>query len=149
LLFRNSWTTGSHALFLLLTAFSGHFGTKTSLSLCLGIGLAKVLAVATRLTEVLTLLRACFTIVAVAVLSAGLAQLRDVQGQQQPAAADVTQIAWVRTVDGWEPSAVLHLESRPQGTPPVHPALVASLQLGVSLFALLALPTATRATRKS
>ena len=47
------------------------------------------------------MLRACLTVVAVAVLSACLVHLRDVQGQR-PASADATQIAWVRTVDGWE-----------------------------------------------
>ena len=77
-----------------------------------------------------------------------LAHLRDAQGQRSTP-ADATQIAWVRTVDGWEPSLVLHLGPRPQGAPPLHPVLVASLQLGVSLFALLALPTANLAVRKS
>ncbi len=94
------------------------------------------------------MLRACLTVVAVAVLSACLVHLRDVQGQR-PASADATQIAWVRTVDGWEPSSVLQLGPRPQGPPKLHPGLVATLQLGVSLFALLALPTANRAAHKS
>lgn len=92
--------------------------------------------------------RACFTIVAVAVLSAGLAQLRDAQGQRSTTDRG-GRIAWVRTIDGWEPSIVLQLGPRPQGPPPLHPVLVASLQLGVSLFALLALPTANLAARKS
>ncbi len=94
------------------------------------------------------MLRACLTIAAVAFLSACLVHLRDAQGQR-PTSTDATQVAWVRTVDGWEPSSVLQLQSRPQGPPLLHPGLVASLQLGVSLFALIALPTASRAVRKS
>jgi len=93
-------------------------------------------------------LRACLTIVVVAALSASLAHLRDAQGQRSKS-ADATQIAWVRTVDGWEPSSVLSLGPRPQGPPALHPGLVASLQLGVSFFALLALPTTNLALRKS
>ncbi len=84
------------------------------------------------------MLRACFTIAAVAVISAGLAHLRDAQGD---GGADADRIAWVRTVDGWEPSSVLSLGPAPPGPPALHPGLVATLQLGVSLFALLALPT--------
>ena len=94
------------------------------------------------------MLRACFTIVVVAVLSACLTHLRDVQGQK-PQPAEATQIAWVRTVDGWEPSSVLTLGPKPAGPPAVHPSLVACLQLGVSLFALLALPPAQQVQRKS
>jgi len=94
------------------------------------------------------LLRASLTVVAVALLSVCLAHLRDAQGQRTES-ANATQIAWVRTADGWEPSTALHLGPRPRGTPPLHPVLVASLQLGVSLFALLALPTAKLAVRKS
>lgn len=96
----------------------------------------------------LRLLRAYFTIVAVATLSACLVQIRDVQGQR-PASAKANQVAWVRTVDGWEPSSVLRLRPKPLGPPTLHPGLVASLQLGVSLFALLALPAANRRVRKS
>jgi len=94
------------------------------------------------------LLRACLTIVAVALLSACLVHLRDAQGQR-PMSVEATKIAWVRTVDGWEPSSVLQLKSRPPGPPSLHPGLVASLQLGVSLFALIALPSAKRSARKS
>lgn len=92
--------------------------------------------------------RASLTIVGVAFISAGLAQLRGTPSQRL-ALADSQQIAWVRTIDGWEPSSVLTLGPPPQGRPPLHPALVASLQLGVSLFALIALPTANLAIRKS
>ena len=48
---------------------------------------------------------------------------------------------WVRTADGWEPSGVLRVESRPATKDPLHPLLVASFQLGASLFALLAFPS--------
>ncbi len=93
--------------------------------------------------------RAFLTCVSVIALSACIAHLRDAQGQR-PAAADATKIAWVRTVDGWEPSSTLHLRpQRPNGPPALHPGLVASLQVGVSLFALLALPTTGRTARKS
>jgi len=98
--------------------------------------------------EVLLLFRACLTIVAVAALSACLVELRDAQGQRSMT-ADATRTTWVRTVDGWEPSTVLKLGPRPRGTPSLHPVLVASLQLGLSLFALLALPTANVSVRKS
>jgi hypothetical protein len=89
--------------------------------------------------ENLALLRLCLTILAVAALSACLVHYRDVQGQSS-GSTDVTQIAWVRTVDGWEPSTVLMPRPRQQGPPTVHPGLIAGLQLGVSVFALLALP---------
>ena len=94
------------------------------------------------------MLRACITIAAVALLSMCLAHFRDAQAQRTTS-TDAAQIAWVRTVDGWEPSSVLTLGPRPQGTPPLHPVLVAALLLGTSLFALLALPTANLAERKS
>ncbi len=82
-------------------------------------------------------------------MSACLAHLRDAQGQRSASAADATKIAWVRTIDGWEPSSTLYLRPRrPQGPPALHPGLVASLQVGVSLFALLALPAKNLASRK-
>ncbi len=110
--------------------------------------LANVCSVATCPGGPASLLRACLTIVAVAVISACLVHMRDAQGQRA-ASADATRIAWVRTIDGWEPSSVLQRRPRPLGPPSLHPGLVASLQLGVSLFALIALPTAKRTPRKS
>ena len=92
------------------------------------------------------MLRACLSIVAVAALSACLAQLRDAQGERA-GAENARKIAWVRTVDGWEPSSVLTLGPPPQGPPALHPGLVATLQLGISLFALLALPAAKKVAR--
>jgi len=94
------------------------------------------------------MLRACLTILAVAALSACLGHLRDAQGQR-PVSVDATQLAWVRTVDGWESSSVLRLRPRPLGSPALHPGLVASLQLGISLFALIAFPEARRSVRRS
>ena len=95
----------------------------------------------------LFLLRACLTIVAVALLSAGLAHLRDAQGDAG-SSDETRKIAWVRTVDGWEPSSVLTLGPPPAGPPALHPTLVATLQLGLSLFALLALPASTQVSRR-
>ncbi len=95
------------------------------------------------------MLRAFLTFVFVIAISICIAHLRDAQGQRS-AAADATKIAWVRTVDGWEQRNTLHLRPRrPQGPPALHPGLVASLQVGVSLFALLALPTTNRSALKS
>ena len=93
------------------------------------------------------MVRACFTIVVVAALSVGINWLRDSQSQGATP-ADTQQIAWVRTVDGWEPSWVLLPKTRPAGAPALHPGLVATLQLGISLFALLALPTTNVVRRK-
>jgi len=94
-------------------------------------------SLATHSAWIQPLLRVCLTIVAVAVLSAGLAYLRDAQGQRSEI-AQPQHTAWIRTVDGWEPSTVLQVKLRPAAAPPLHPALVASLQLGLSFFALLA-----------
>ncbi len=98
-------------------------------------------------SEVLVLLRPVVTILSVLVLSFGLAQLRDAQGDRVGTATE-QRISWVRTVDGWEPSSVLTISPPPPGPPAVHPALVAILLIGLSLFALLALPPAVQSTRK-
>jgi len=94
------------------------------------------------------LLRAFLTIAMVAIVSMCIVHFRDAQADRT-IPADLAEVDWVRTVDGWESSTVLQLGPRPQGTPPLHPVLVATLQLGISLFALLALPTANLAVRKS
>ena len=98
------------------------------------------------ISEVLALLRACLTVLLVAALSFGITILRDAQGE---GSAPLKKISWVRTVDGWEPISVLNLAPPPQGPPALHPVLVATLQVGLSVFGLLALPTASPATRKS
>lgn len=98
--------------------------------------------------EGMPLLRACITIVAVALLSASFAHLRDAQGQRF-ASATTDKVMWVRTIDGWEPSTALTISPLPPDPPKLDPLLVALLQVGLSMFALLALPTATRVARKS
>lgn len=53
---------------------------------------------------------------------------------------------WVRTADGWQSRRVLAAE--PFAPPPVvHPAVVAGLQLGMSLFCLIAFPSRVTAVR--
>ena len=94
------------------------------------------------------LLRACLKILAVVTVCAVIVHFRDALGEANNA-APAEQVEWIRTVDGWEPISVLTLGPPPQGPPTLHPALVATLQLGVSVFALLALPSAGRAARKS
>ncbi len=93
------------------------------------------------------MLRSVLTILFVVALSVGIAHMRDAQGERVGAVAD-QRIAWVRTVDGWEPSSVLTIGPPPPGPPAVHPVLVATLQIGLSVFALLALPPAVQTTRK-
>lgn len=96
------------------------------------------------------MLRACTTIAAVAVISAALLHLRDAQGQIASGPPSSSQrLAWVRTVDGWEPSRVLERLPQPAGPPAVDPKLIALLQLGLSVFALLALPSKTQLVRNS
>jgi len=75
------------------------------------------------------------TLSAVAALSCCIAHLEQAQGQL------AAESNWVRTADGWEPSGVLRVESRPSETTALHPLLVASFQLGASLFVLLAFPS--------
>ncbi len=81
------------------------------------------------------MLRFLFTVTLVAALCRCIAGIDEqtagsVYGSTQ-AGAD-----WVRTVDGWERSTVLSTPapSRPGG---LHPVLVATLQAGVSVMALL------------
>jgi len=80
--------------------------------------------------------RLLITVLAVAGLCWCINSLENVQGERSPAPD------WVRTVDGWERESVVTYQ------PPastffafeMHPALVASFQLGMSLFFLLAFP---------
>ncbi len=80
------------------------------------------------------MLRSLLIIAAVAVISTVLSQLENAHSQM-PAAAP----AWVRTIDGWEPSSVLTADSI-SSTPALHPFLVAGFELGASIFVLLAFP---------
>lgn len=51
---------------------------------------------------------------------------------------------WIRTADGWEPRLVLEPQNPAPTLPAIHPGLVATLQVGVSLFFLLACPSRVR-----
>ncbi|MDZ4659118.1 MAG: hypothetical protein SH868_16215 [Bythopirellula sp.] len=80
------------------------------------------------------MLRSLFVITTVAALSGLLSHLESAQAERH------TNAAWVRTVDGWEPSTVLTSNSLSEGSPALHPLLVAGFQLGASVFVLLAFP---------
>jgi hypothetical protein len=83
------------------------------------------------------LLRSFSIVATVAVIAALISHFESAQAERQ---SQVTQTAWVRTIDGWEPSAVLTADSA--STPPLlHPSLVACFEVGASLFALLAFPS--------
>jgi hypothetical protein len=82
----------------------------------------------------LAVLRSLLIIAVVAAIAAGLSRLEHAHSQ-----IPTISPAWVRTVDGWEPSSVLTTPS-PSPSPVVHPALVAGFQLGASVFVLLAFP---------
>jgi hypothetical protein len=82
----------------------------------------------------LAVLRSLFIIAVVAAIATGLSRLEHAHSQ-----ISTISPAWVRTVDGWEPSSVLTTPS-PAPSPVVHPALVAGFQLGASVFVLLAFP---------
>ena len=90
--------------------------------------------------------RAASKIFAVVATSILVVHFRDSLGDPSLSSS---QIDWVRTVDGWEPISVLTLGPPPAAPPTLHPLAVAALQLGVSVFALLALPTTKQALRKS
>ncbi len=88
------------------------------------------------------MLRCVVTVLSVALLSGLLSHLQQAQGQRELASVHSPGPTWVRTVDGWEPSRLLELDPDPSTPPVLHPLLVASFQVGVSLFALLAFPAA-------
>jgi hypothetical protein len=83
------------------------------------------------------LLRSLSIIVTVAAIAGVISHFESAQAERQPV---VQPTAWVRTIDGWEPSSVLTAETA-SIPPSLHPFLVASFQLGASLFALLAFPS--------
>ncbi len=89
------------------------------------------------------MLRSLFVIATVAALSGLLSHLESAQAERHANAAWVRippKSAWVRTIDGWEPSTVLTSQSLIEGSPALHPLLVAGFQLGASVFVLLAFP---------
>ena len=77
--------------------------------------------------------RSLLIIIIVALLSALISRAERVSGAQ------ASQNDWIRTTTGWERRAGLTAE-RSQPQLGVHPALLATFQLGASLFVLLAFP---------
>ncbi len=78
--------------------------------------------------------RLFITVLTVACLCLCINFLESAQGERSPA------LDWVRTTDGWERSGVVASQQPMDTSLAVHPALVATLQLGMSLFFLLAFP---------
>ncbi len=78
--------------------------------------------------------RLFITVLAMAGLCLCINSLENVQGERSPAPD------WVRTVDGWERGSVVTYQPPAGMSFTMHPALVASFQLGMSLFFLLAFP---------
>ena len=74
--------------------------------------------------------RSLLTILTVAAISGWISR-----GERAASVAEASD--WVRTADGWEVRAVIE-PYEPSVPPPVHPAVIAGLQLGASLFFLLA-----------
>jgi hypothetical protein len=79
--------------------------------------------------------RSLVVISVVALLSGMISQLKPAQADRQ------VELAWVRTIDGWEPGSVLTAQDTVSQAPTLHPGLVAGFQLGTSVFVLLAFPT--------
>lgn len=94
----------------------------------------------------MVLLRGIITVVAVAALGAMISKFELARGERSQPAPTPTR--WVRTVDGWEPAEALRLAPNQSPTPALHPALVASLQAGISLFALMAFSDRAKDIRK-
>ncbi|MCC6491985.1 MAG: hypothetical protein IT424_03080 [Pirellulales bacterium] len=83
--------------------------------------------------------RCLLTIAIVAAISGWIAQGERAAGRPRGG-------EWIRTAQGWESRRVLAAAEivRP---PAVHPAVVAGLQLGASLFVLIALPSRVKVVR--
>jgi hypothetical protein len=80
--------------------------------------------------------RSLLTILTVAAISGWISR-----GERAASVAEASD--WVRTADGWEVRQVVE-PYEPSAPPPVHPAVIAGLQLGASLFFLVAFPTRVR-----
>jgi hypothetical protein len=80
--------------------------------------------------------RSLLTILTVAAISGWISR-----GERAASVAEASD--WVRTADGWEVRAVIE-PHEPSVPPPVHPAVIAGLQLGASLFFLIAFPARVR-----
>jgi hypothetical protein len=80
--------------------------------------------------------RSLLTILIVAAISGWISAGERAVGR--PAGGD-----WVRTADGWESRLVL--EPREElAPPPIHPGVIAALQVGASLLFLFAFPSRVR-----
>lgn len=84
-----------------------------------------------------SVVRSLSIIALVAAISGVLSHWENAEAVRDPHPATS---AWVRTVDGWEPSTVLTASPFAHSAPALHPALVASFQLAASVFFLLAFP---------
>jgi hypothetical protein len=80
--------------------------------------------------------RSLLTILTVAAISGWISH-----GERAASVAEASD--WVRTADGWEVRQMVE-PYEPSSPPPVHPAVIAGLQLGASLFFLLAFPARVR-----
>jgi hypothetical protein len=83
--------------------------------------------------ETLLLRRSLMTLLIVAALSAWINRAERAAGL--PAEAG----PWVRTSDGWQSRAAVEPQEV-SSPPPVHPGVIAALQLGASLLFLVAFP---------
>jgi hypothetical protein len=80
--------------------------------------------------------RSLLTILIVAAISGWISH-----GERAASVAEASD--WVRTADGWEVRQMVE-PYEPSTPPPVHPAVIAGLQLGASLFFLVAFPPRVR-----
>ncbi|MBA3483674.1 MAG: hypothetical protein H0T51_17840 [Pirellulales bacterium] len=80
--------------------------------------------------------RSLLTILTVAAISGWISR-----GERAASVAEASD--WVRTADGWEVRQMVE-PYEPSVPPPVHPAVIAGLQLGASLFFLVAFPARVR-----
>lgn len=90
--------------------------------------------------------RCLVTVAAVTLLSSLISHAPQAQGQREVFATDSHGTTWVRTVDGWEPSAALHTQPDSATPPALHPLLVAGFFVSASLLALMAFPDASGAS---
>jgi hypothetical protein len=82
------------------------------------------------------MLRSLLTIMIVAAISGWISAGERAVGRS-------TGNDWVRTADGWEPRIVLE-PREPLTPPPIHPGIIAALQVSVSLMFLMAFPSRVR-----
>lgn len=80
--------------------------------------------------------RSLLTILIVAAISGWISAGERAIGQ--PSAGE-----WVRTADGWEPREAVEPQEE-FDAPPIHPGVLAAMQVGVSVMFLLAFPSRAR-----